>query len=149
MNVYLITGLPRWLSCNESTCQCRRHEFDPWVGSGRSPGGGHGNLLHYSCLGNPMDRGAWWATIHGVTKSWTRLSDWAHLIVTVLRNITFELLTQSVAWQENCLSPHPHLGLGTIIWIWVHIGWLDKLLEIKAPQTIHSKWLFLKQQFVQ
>ena len=40
---------------------------------GRSPGGGHGNPLQYSCLGNPMDRGAWWATVHGVTKSWTRL----------------------------------------------------------------------------
>ena len=37
-------------------------------GSGRSPGGGHGNSLQYSCLENPMDRGAWQATIHGVTK---------------------------------------------------------------------------------
>ena len=39
------------------------------------PGGRHGNTLQYSCLGNPMDRGAWWATVHGVAKSWTRLSD--------------------------------------------------------------------------
>ena len=37
----------------------------------RSPGEGNGNLLQYSCLGNPMDRGAWWATDHGVAKSWT------------------------------------------------------------------------------
>ena len=37
-------------------------------GSGRSPGGGHGNPLQYSCLENPMDRGAWWATVYGVTK---------------------------------------------------------------------------------
>ena len=35
-------------------------------GSGRSPGGGRGNPLQYSCLENPMDRGAWWATVHGV-----------------------------------------------------------------------------------
>ena len=35
----------------------------------RSPGGGHGNPLQYSCLENPMDRGAWWATVHRVTKS--------------------------------------------------------------------------------
>ena len=42
---------------------------------GRSPGGGHGNPLHYSCLENPMDRGAWWATVHRVTKSRTKLSD--------------------------------------------------------------------------
>ena len=40
---------------------------------GRSPGGGHGNPLQYSCLENPMDRGAWWATVHGVTKSQTQL----------------------------------------------------------------------------
>ena len=40
-------------------------------GSGRSPGGGHGNPLQYSCLKNPMDRGAWWATVHGVAKSGT------------------------------------------------------------------------------
>ena len=40
-------------------------------GSGRALGGGHGNPLQYSCLGNPMDRAAWWATVRGVTKSWT------------------------------------------------------------------------------
>ena len=38
-------------------------------GSGRSPGGGNGNPLQYSCLENPMDRGAWWATVHGVAES--------------------------------------------------------------------------------
>ena len=44
-------------------------------GSGRSPGGGNDNPLQYSCLENPMDRGAWWAMVYGVAKSWTRLSD--------------------------------------------------------------------------
>ena len=39
--------------------------------SGRSPGGGNGNPLQYSCLGKLMDRGAWWATVHGVSKSQT------------------------------------------------------------------------------
>ena len=39
-------------------------------GPGRSPGEGNGNPLQYSCLGNPMDRGAWWDTDHGVAKSW-------------------------------------------------------------------------------
>ena len=42
-------------------------------GSGISPGEGNGNPLQYSCLENPVDRGAWWATVHGVTNSWTRL----------------------------------------------------------------------------
>ena len=43
--------------------------------SGRSRGGGNGNPLQYSCLGNPMDRGTWWAAVHGVAKSRTWLSD--------------------------------------------------------------------------
>ena len=38
-------------------------------GLGRSPGGGNGNPLQYACMGKPMDREAWWATVHGVTKS--------------------------------------------------------------------------------
>ena len=42
-------------------------------GSGRSPGEGHGNPLQYSCLENPMDRGAWWATVNRVAKSQTGL----------------------------------------------------------------------------
>ena len=41
---------------------------DPVPGSGRSPGEGNGNLFQYSCLGNPMDREAWWAAVHGVTR---------------------------------------------------------------------------------
>ena len=44
-------------------------------GLGRSAGEGNGKPLQYSCLENPMGRGAWWATVHGVTKSRTRLSD--------------------------------------------------------------------------
>ena len=44
-------------------------------GSGRPPGEGNGNPLQYSCLENPMDRGTWLATVHGVAKSWTRLSN--------------------------------------------------------------------------
>ena len=48
--------------------------------SGRSPPEGNGNPLQYSCLGNPMERGAWWAIVCGLQKSQTQLSDWAHSI---------------------------------------------------------------------
>ena len=48
-------------------------------GLGRFPGEGNGNPLQYYRLENPMDRGAWWATVHGVAKSWTRLSDFTAL----------------------------------------------------------------------
>ena len=47
-------------------------------GLGSSPGGGNGNPLQYSCLENPMDRGAWWATVHGFAKSQTQLSTYTH-----------------------------------------------------------------------
>ena len=50
-----------------------RYRFNPWLG--RSRRGGNGNPLHYSCLENHMDRGAWWAIVHQVTKSWTGLSN--------------------------------------------------------------------------
>ena len=55
---------------NLSAVQETQIQWDPGSvpGSGRSPGGGNGNPLQYSCLGNPMDRGAWQAIVHGVTK---------------------------------------------------------------------------------
>ena len=53
----------------ESTCQSRRRRQ-----LGQSPGGGNGNALQYSCLENPMDRGAWRATVHGVTEGGMGLS---------------------------------------------------------------------------
>ena len=55
--------------------ECGRPKFDPWVGKIRCSGEGNGNPLQYSCLENYMDREAWTATIHGVAKSWTRLSN--------------------------------------------------------------------------
>ena len=48
-------------------------DMDLIPGLGRFPGGGHGNPLQYSCLENSMDRGGWWAKVHGVVKSWIRL----------------------------------------------------------------------------
>ena len=54
-----------------STCQCRRCQFDPWIR--KIPWRGSGSPLQYFCLGNPMDRGAWRATVHGVEKSRTWL----------------------------------------------------------------------------
>ena len=54
---------------------CNEGELGLIPGSGRSPGEGNGNPLQYSCLENPMDREAWWATVHGVAKSRIRLGD--------------------------------------------------------------------------
>ena len=62
-----IHGFPGGASSKEPTCPCRRPgDAGSIRGSGRSPGGGRGNLLQYSCLENIMDRGAWQATVHRV-----------------------------------------------------------------------------------
>ena len=67
-------------------------------GLGRSLGEGNGNPLQYSCLENPMDRGAWWATVQGVTKSRTQLSNFTHLMnKTAIRLLNkSSLVTQTV-----------------------------------------------------
>ena len=65
---------PHGTGGKEPACQCRRQKrygFDPWVG--RSPEGRHDNSLQYSCWENPMDTGAWQATVPRVTNSWTWL----------------------------------------------------------------------------
>ena len=64
-------GLPPWLSGKESAYNAG--DAGSVLGSGRSPGGGHGNPLQYSCLENPMDRGGLWTIVHKVAKSGTRL----------------------------------------------------------------------------
>ena len=69
LNTSLIirVGLPWWLSSKEFTDSITR--------LGRSLGGGSSNLFQYSCLGNPIDGGVWWATVHGVTQSQMQLTD--------------------------------------------------------------------------
>ena len=76
-------GVGRHYTCNlgfpggseDKASACNAGDLGSIPGLGRSPGEGNGNPLQYSCLENPMDRGAWWATVHGVLKSQTRLSD--------------------------------------------------------------------------
>ena len=66
-------GFPSGSGGKESTCNAWDLGLIPWLGS--QLGEGNGNPLQYSCLENPIGRGAWQATVHGVAKSWTRLSD--------------------------------------------------------------------------
>ena len=88
-------------------------------GSGRSPGEGNGHPLQDSLLGNPMDRGAWWATVHGVTRSWTRLSD-SHF-----------------DFQCEVYEGEGHLMTGTVLgvpgtctgWLVCSLGWSNGLSD--------------------
>ena len=77
----LVLGLPQGLSGKESNCNVGN--TGPIPGLGRSSGIGNGNPLQYSCLENPMDRGAWWATVHGLQKSWTWLT-----VTTIMEEIS-------------------------------------------------------------
>ena len=60
------SNFPSGSDGKESTCNSG--DLGSIPGLGRSPGGGHGNQLQYFCLENPMDRGAWWATVHGIAR---------------------------------------------------------------------------------
>ena len=64
------------------------------TGSGRSLGVGHGNLFHYSCLKNSMDRRAWWTMVHGDAKSWTQLSNFLVRFLLIIKD--FHVTTQAL-----------------------------------------------------
>ena len=67
-------------SSDSKASACNVGDLGSIPGSGGYPGEGNGNPLQYSCLENPMDRGTWWAIVHGVAKSQTQLSDFTSLI---------------------------------------------------------------------
>ena len=100
--------LNQWWGARLPTKRCR---FNPE--SGRSPGGGHGNPLQHSCLENPMDRGACWATVHGVTKSRTQLKQLSmHALLNVTRGLqeprnAFEMLVAQTRGQRSHCPSHP------------------------------------------
>ena len=79
---------------------CNAGDLGSVPGSRRSPGEGNGNPLQYPCLENHMDGGAWWATVHGVTKSRTQLSDFAftfHIFLTLSRDIYQDICVCSLS----------------------------------------------------
>ena len=80
-DIYCTMGFPGCSDSKESTCNSGDLGLIP--GLGRYPGEESGNPLQYSCLENPMDGVACWATVHGVSKHWTRLSDF-HIDIRIL-----------------------------------------------------------------
>jgi len=88
--------LPRWLGGKKSTCQRMRCEFNPWVR--RIPWCRKWQPTPEFLSGNSMDIGAWWATVYGVTKSWTRLSNWARVqdLSGVGGNLTLDSLSNII-----------------------------------------------------
>ena len=107
--------LPRWLNGKEFAYQCRRHRFYPWVG--RYPKEENGNPFQYFFLGNPVDRGAWWATVHGVTKSQTCLTTTMVVLFLCFKGVSilFSIVGVSIAFpltiQECSLFSKPSPAL--------------------------------------
>ena len=91
---YSDSALPWWPSGTESTCNTKDLGSIPELA--RSPGGGTGNPLQYSCLENPMDRGAWWVTVHGVTKSQTLPSNYHYYS-------SFSQNPERISWHMSCV----------------------------------------------
>ena len=96
----LYWGLPGGSDCKASACNAGDPGSIP--GSGRSPGEGNGNPLQYSCLENSMDGGAWKATVHGVAKNQTWLSDFTYTV------LVFFFLTYFTLYNRLQFHP-PHL----------------------------------------
>ena len=95
-----LEGLPQWVS-GGICMQCSRHRFDPWFSkiSWRR----NVNPLHHSCLGDPINRGAWWATVHGVAKSQRWLSDSTKSKHMSLEN-TYAFLDRHIFNFHNCAN---------------------------------------------
>ena len=81
--------------------------FDPWVG--KIPGEGNGNPLQYSCLENPMDRGAWWATVHGVTRVRHNLATkptFLNLIIIIFSALKYATGRSGATEKKKCSPPN-------------------------------------------
>ena len=103
--IYLLTGLPRWLSDKESNAG-DSGDKSSIPGLGRSLGGGNCNPRQYSCLENPMDRKAWQTTVHSVTKSWKRLSNGACMHLLVLLFMSNFMLTAKLRGRCRDFAPN-------------------------------------------
>ena len=80
-------------------------------GSGRSAGEGNGNPLQYACQENPMDRGAWWATVHGVAKSRTRLRSFTYLLTRIGIVLAGVFTSPLAPTSQKCKLRHSHQKL--------------------------------------
>jgi len=117
-------GLLKWFSGRESTCNAGDSDLIP--GSRRSPGGGNGKLLQFSCLENPIVRGTWWATIHGVTKSQTWLSNWAWMFIH-----TCKCINDRMNYFESVFcGPTVFQHLNKFVKVQVHFSILPHLFRV-------------------
>ena len=134
------------ISDKEPTCQCRRHRwrFNPWVG--KIPKGGHGNPLQYFCLENPVDRGAWQATVHGIVKSLTWLKQLSmHVCMKNAEMLSNEKTLGSPLDNKEIKLVNPKGNQSWIIhwkdWCW---SWSSNALAAWCKESTHWKRVKVK-----
>ena len=118
---------------------CNAGDLDSVPGSGRSSGEENGNLIRYSCLGKPLDRGAWRPTDHGVAQSQTWLSEWAHTQVLIQAHWLYKANVPSVeewwwlGWEScKCFGQRIHEKLMYfLLYFAVNLKLLKKDYELK------------------
>ena len=102
-------------------------------GSGRSPGGRNGNPLQHSCLENPMDRGAWWATVPGITESWMQLK--TVLVSNMIIKCLMNFLCTGIVHKILSLKPHS--------------SDLGRQVQIQGVKISEAEWLARDQGWKQ
>ena len=126
----LVTGFPDGSDGKETACKAGDLVSIP--GSGRPPGEGHGNPLQYPCLENPMVRGAWQSTVHGVAKSWTWLSNFTITITKLrMKKMWFSIFVliqlcgrEQIAWRwyligrRECTISFNFLRISFSLFLW-------------------------------
>ena len=116
----------------------------PSLGQEEPPGEGNGNLLQYSCLENPMHGGAWWATVHGVTKSRTRLSDFTTTTTTTSQGYGFP---SGHVWMWELDGEESWVPKNWCFWTVVLKKTPESPLDCKEIQPVHPKrdqsWVFI------
>ena len=125
-------GLPGWLNGKEPASSAGDSDSIPGVG--RSPGEGNDYLFQYSCLENPMHRGAWGATVYGVAKSQTWLSDWITKTTSVHRTLHKNVGRVS----HRCVGPREKDFLNSPIYIKIWIIWNQCISTILVTQSQES-----------
>ena len=131
----LSQDFPGGASGKESACNTGDAGSIP--GSGRSPEGGHGNPLQYSCLENPMDRGAWWAIVHGVTKSWTLLK-WLSMMHTLFSEM-FNVADLIHFYFIVCFIKIRTFSYRTTVW-WLKIRKLNVDATLIICRSFSRSW---------
>ena len=142
-------GLPWWQSGKESSCQCRRHGFNFWVG--KIPWRRAWQPLPYSCLENPMDRGIWWAVVHGVAKE-SNMTWWQNnnniQPTRALHSIYFTLMFY---WKVKCMPSFDWWFVGYIqeyflVWFLCFIVmntsyfWFNSLAG--GVENVSARWMY-------